>query len=74
MWLAKGVVSGLLLFLVFTVIYFRGFIGPIRQDTATGLSVITSALQVPLYWVVFAFTMVTSCLWAKVLHLAFERH
>jgi hypothetical protein len=74
MWILKGVLSGLLLFGVFTLIYFRGVIGPIRQGVATALSVIASAFANPLYWVVLAATMGTSLLWAWVLHLAFERH
>lgn len=73
MWLVKGVLFGLLASLLFTVIYFRGIIGPIRQDTATGLSVIASGFSYPPYWVVIAATMVTSCLWARVLHMAFAR-
>jgi hypothetical protein len=74
MYLAKGVVFGLLLFGVFTLIYFRGIMGPIRQGVATGVNVLATAFNNPLYWVVGAATMVTSCLWAKVLHSVFERH
>lgn len=71
MWLVKGVLFGLLFVAVFTAMYFRGFIGPTREGVATGLNVIRAALHVPIYWVVFAATVATSCLWARALHVAF---
>ena len=73
MWLLKGVIYGLILSGIFTVLYLRGIIGPPRAGVATGLSVITGSLRVPLYWAVFVLTMATSCLWAWVLHLAFSQ-
>ena len=71
MWLVKGVLFGLLLSLMFTVIYFKVFIGPTRENVATGLSVIKAAFHLSVYWMALAATIVTSCLWAKALHLAF---
>jgi len=74
MWLLKGVLSGLLLFGIFTIMYFRGLTGPIRQNAATSLSVITQGvIYEPWYWAVFLSTMVTSGLWAWTLHLVFAR-
>lgn len=74
MYLLKGLVFGLFLFGIFTLIYFRGIMGPIRQGVATSLDVVTTAFSNPLYWVVGAATIVTSSLWAMVLHSVFERH
>jgi len=74
MWLVKGILFGLLLSVIFTVVYFKVFIGPMRENVATGVSVIKSGFHLSVYWVALAATIVTSCLWAKALHLAlFER-
>jgi hypothetical protein len=71
MWLVKGILFGLLFSVIFTLIYFKGFIGPTREGVATGLSVIKAGLQMSVFWVVLVATILTSCLWAKALHLAF---
>jgi len=71
MWLVKGVLFGLLLSVVFTGVYLKMFIGPTREGVATGLSVIRPGLQMSVYWIALAATIVTSCLWAKALHVAF---
>jgi hypothetical protein len=74
MWLVKGVLSGLALFGVFTLVYLRGILGPIREGVATGVSVLAgSTIYRPLYWAVLAFTIRTSCLWARLLHLVYAQ-
>jgi len=67
----EGILFGLLLSVMFTVVYFKMFIGPTRENVATGMSVIKAGFHLSVYWVTLAATMITSCLWAKALHLAF---
>jgi predicted permease len=74
MWLVKGVLFGLLIFIIFTLIYFFVFVGPPRQGVATGLSVIAgNTVFLPLYWAAFILTMATSCVCARLLHMAFQQ-
>ena len=65
MWLVKGFVVGLLFVAVFSVMYVREFVGPTREGVATGLSVIRTAFQMPIYWVVLVAIVTTSCLWRE---------
>jgi len=74
MWLLKGVLWGVFLFGVFTIIYFRGLTGPVRQNVAISVNLITSnMIYLPMYWAVFVCTVITSCLWARLLHEVFYR-
>lgn len=51
MWLLKGALSGIAICIAFTLYYLKAIVGPLRQNVATGLSVITRpTVYEPLYW------------------------
>lgn len=54
MWVLKGLVSGAVIFLIFTAYYVKSMIGPIQSNKATSLRMLAeSTVQQPLYWLAF---------------------
>jgi hypothetical protein len=75
MWLAKGILVGLLCSFIFTLIYWTYSLWPPRPNSATGVSVIYALiLYRPLYWATFGLVMTTCCFCARLLHMALQRH
>jgi hypothetical protein len=68
MWMLKGLVVGSILFVAFSVVYLRTFTGPIRQNAAISLDVLTfNTIYKPLFWVAFVLTAASCCVWARLL-------
>jgi hypothetical protein len=54
MWVLKGVISGTVIFLIFTVYYLKSIIGPMAANKATSLGMLAeSTVREPLYGLAF---------------------
>jgi uncharacterized membrane protein len=69
MWMLKGLLAGIVIFGLLSVIYHVYANWPPRPNAAIGLSAILGlTIYQPLYWVVFVLTVSTCCFYAKLLH------
>jgi hypothetical protein len=68
MWILKGIVVGSIVSVGFCLIYLRTLTGPIRQNAAISLDVLTfNTIYKPLFWVAFVLTFAACCTWARLL-------
>jgi hypothetical protein len=68
MWILKGLLSGSVVFLIFTVYYLKSVIGPSKSGHAIGVSVITSTtIQQPMYWLTFLLVLFAAVMCARLL-------
>ncbi len=62
MWILKGSLLGMGLFLVGTILFLIAVIGPFRANRAIGLSAITGiTIHNPLFWVAFLASLAIGC-------------
>ena len=68
MWILKGLLSGSVVFLIFTVYYLKSVIGPSKSGHAIGVSVITSTtIHQPLFWLTFLVVLAAAVMCARML-------
>jgi hypothetical protein len=62
MWLLKGTLLGLGLFLVGSLVYVGNKLRPFEEHKATGISAITAVtVHNPWYWIIFVVTLAVGC-------------
>ncbi len=68
MWIVKGLLAGIGVFAVFSVIYVIVMAGGVRQNVAIEIHTLKSwTSQSLLYWAAFGLTLATACVFSKLL-------
>jgi hypothetical protein len=68
MWILKGLILGSILSVVFCAVYLRSLTGPIRQNSAVSLSMLSYfTIHKSLFWIALALTFVSCFTWARLI-------